>query len=81
MSCATAPLDAAYAGTVSPPWKERREAKLIMLPRRPVVDEVDGAGWESMWDPMERQRVNTVVRFTWITCLEEVSVSMTHEVK
>ena len=61
VSCATAPLDAAYAGTVSPPWKESREAKLMIEPRRLVVGET---GRESMCAPKSRQRVKTVVRFT-----------------
>lgn len=61
VSCATAPFDAAYAGTVRPPWKDRREAKLMMLPRRPV----DGEGSRvSMCAPTSRQSVKTVVRFT-----------------
>lgn len=41
VSCATAPFDAAYAGTVSPPWNDSKLAKFIMLPRRPL--EVDGS--------------------------------------
>lgn len=64
MSCATAPFEAAYAGTVRPPWKVSREAKLMIEPRREVVGE--GAR-ERMCAPMSRQRVKTVVRFTWIT--------------
>jgi hypothetical protein len=64
VSCATAPLDAAYAGTVRPPWNESRLAKLMMLPRRPVEGEGESV---SMCAPTSRQRANTVLRFTWIT--------------
>jgi hypothetical protein len=35
VSWPTPPLDAAYAGTVMPPWKVRSEATLMMEPRRP----------------------------------------------
>lgn len=49
---------------MSPPWKERRDAKFMMLPRR-----WDGEGvvWESMCAPMSRQSVKTELRFTWMT--------------
>lgn len=60
----TAPLEAAYAGTVRPPWKVSSEAKLMMLPRRPVAG--DGSRW-SMCAPKSRQRVKTALRFTCMT--------------
>ncbi len=65
VSCATAPLDAAYAGTVSPPWKDSSDAKLTMLPRRPVAD---AGGRSSMCAPASRHSVNTALRLTWRTC-------------
>ena len=35
VNCEMPPLDAAYAGTVMPPWNERSDATLIIEPRRP----------------------------------------------
>lgn len=32
VSCSTPPFEAEYAGTVSPPWKERRDATFMMRP-------------------------------------------------
>lgn len=70
VSCPTAPLDAAYAGTVRPPWNVSSEAKLMMLPFRPVTG--DGSR-PSMCAPTSRQMVKTVLRLTWITSLKSES--------
>lgn len=60
VSCATPPFDAAYAGTVIPPWKVRREATFMILPLEPDV----GAGLDKRYAPKSRHSVNTVVKLT-----------------
>lgn len=35
VNCEMPPLEAAYAGTVMPPWNERSDATLMIEPRRP----------------------------------------------
>lgn len=57
-------MEAAYAGTFRPPWNVKSDAKLMMLPRRPVT--IDGCK-ESICAPMSRQMVKTEFRFTCIT--------------
>src|SRR6266699_5119245 len=64
VSCATAPLDAAYAGTATPPWKDRRDAKLMMLPLLPVAG--DGSS-PSMWAPTSRHSVKMALTLTCTT--------------
>lgn len=59
VSWVTAPFDAAYAGTVRPPWKDRRDPKLIIVPFRVCLEEV-----ESICAPTSRQIVNVAFRFT-----------------
>ena len=61
VSCVTAPFDAAYAGTVNPPWKDSKLAKFMILPRRPVTGEGSSV---SICAPTSRQIVKTVVRLT-----------------
>jgi hypothetical protein len=43
-----------------PPWKETREPKLRMLPRRPEA----GRGWESRGAPTSGQREDVALMFT-----------------
>ena len=70
VSCPTAPLLAAYAGTVSPPWNVRREAKLITDPFRSVT----GCGSRpNMCAPTSRHSVKTVLRLTCITSAKSES--------
>jgi hypothetical protein len=70
VNCPTPPLLAAYAGTVIPPWNVRREATLIMAPRRPSGR---SAAQESMCAPTSRHRVNTEVKFTCSTAAQSSS--------
>lgn len=75
VSCATAPLDAAYAGTVSPPWKVSSDAKLTMDPRRPVTG--DGSSC-SMCAPKSRHSEKTALRLTCMTSLKSASGNWSH---
>src|SRR2546423_1771423 len=69
VSCATTPLEAAYAGTLIPPWNVRREAILMIRPRLPWL----GSGLERRYAPKSRHNVNTVVMLTWTTLFQSSS--------
>jgi hypothetical protein len=70
VSCPTAPLDAAYAGTVMPPWNVSSDAKLMMDPRRPVTGEGSSP---SMCAPKSRHSEKTVLRLTCMTSAKSAS--------
>ncbi|KAL7358042.1 hypothetical protein ACKS0A_01954 [Histoplasma ohiense] len=65
VSWATPPFDAAYAGTVMPPWNERRDATLMMVPLRP--DWKLAASRDRRYAPNSRHNVKTDVKLTWRT--------------
>lgn len=65
VSCATPPLDAAYAGTVMPPWNESKEATLMTEPRRPLGN--SDASRDSRLAPNSRASVKTDVRLILMT--------------
>src|SRR4051812_13528100 len=63
VSPATADLDAVYAGTVIPPWNERRDAMLTILPEPCSIIPL----------PAARQSLNTLDRLTLMTVSQSSS--------
>jgi len=76
VSCASPPLAALYAGTLSPPWNDRSEATLMMLPFFP--EELGNCS--GICAPTSRQRVNTAVDSLLEPAYKSLDVTSTYRI-